>query len=290
MKRLRFSQEELSFLKENYPVLGRRECAKRLGRSLSSVKTKVLNMGYQCSPTQSLARQRCPKKLAGEYNINEDLFINSINPTTAYLLGLLWADGNLGGDRHLRLRLQLIEEDALIVEKQIDKTGKWSKSPITDKRNGHRHLGFVCSNPILCNFLKNYNYLNKSYASPDAMLERIPESLRRYFYLGYLDGDGCIHVGVKNNFCIVFTSTIQQDWTFLEKLATTLEIPYHIERRIRKNRNSKFSSFRIGGYRACYKFGDYLYANSQRVFLPRKYKKFLSIKKKYLSSHSNSNF
>ena len=162
MKLLRFSQEEIQFLKDNYRSLGRKKCSIQLNRTLSSIASKIKKLKITCSPEEIRIRQAAPKKEAGQYKIKENLFIKDFNVRSVYLLGLIWADGYLQIQKHSRLRLQLIENDARNIEPIIDSTGIWSKN-IVYSQKGKKNLQFSCSNPILCSFLNEQDYKNKSF-------------------------------------------------------------------------------------------------------------------------------
>ena len=71
MNRKIFSECELLYIKNNYVKLGRKECAKYLGRSSSSVKSKALRLGIKNTKEETSAKQLLRKKTPGTYSVDE---------------------------------------------------------------------------------------------------------------------------------------------------------------------------------------------------------------------------
>lgn len=285
----RYTDEEIKWLTENYTKLSSTECAKYLGRTSSAIRCFVGTVGITNTKEEAkIKRLLYNQKSAGEFNVNERLFINDINPITAYLLGLLWADGYLKSKKRFitdayNISLSLQEKDGKYIKPFIETTGIWSFYIRPEKKhkdgwNKHKQYYWCCTNTILGRFLEDNDYKIKSGASPDKILSKISDELKHYFFLGYLDGDGCIFSKGKK-IIISFCSVYDQDWTFLESLCKNLECKYSIRRVIRKNKNSKYSDFSIKGSKNCFKFSRFLYKINNNIGFPRKKERFLEIKK-----------
>lgn len=209
-------------------------------------------------------------------------FINPEHPTLAYILGLLWADGCVTiKDRRRDIRLTTTYPDANYFIPIFKSTGKWGV--YSSKHVNHPTWKTTCQitthNKKLAEFLYFKDYVSKSNKSADLILETIPEHLKHYWFLGLLDGDGCIIVD-KKYFCynVVFTSSYEQDWRYLEKLLKQLNVKYSIFRKETKNGNS--SRVKVSNYSDCLKLLDFLYKdiNINKIGLLRKYEKYLQMK------------
>jgi hypothetical protein len=274
----KFNKEEISFLKENYIKLGRKQCAAILKRSPNSIKDKCRRLGVKNSAKEtSLKQSKGSRKQAGEYTVQERFFIQDHSPESAYLLGFLWADGHLhkgvrkSGNTFYQIVLGINTEDGNYISNLLDKSGKWSKCYQMPTR-GQPMTYFSCSNTILGNFLENNDYLVKSYSMPTKILRHLPENLKKFFFLGYLDGDGCVY-SKGNHHSFIFSSSKNQEWDFLAGLTDKVGCSYSTKAGERANRKSGFSYFSINGLKNCISFGNYLYREAS-LGLPRKKQKF----------------
>lgn len=130
-----------------------------------------------------------------KYSINENYFDNIDSPNKAYILGLLYADGNVGLNNYI-IQLALQSRDIDILNKikeelNIDCVLYFDERSKKDKnhqdiyslsfKNKHMHeslckLGVI---PRKTHVLKYPKFLD--------------DNLHRHFLRGYMDGDGCIH-------------------------------------------------------------------------------------------------
>lgn len=267
----KYTTDDIDFLKQNFNILSRKEIGKILKRTPASIKSICRRLSIKHNKNEILNKQiKYSRKQSGQYNVNENLFINQIDDITAYLLGLIWADGHLrkkiknGIVKYYTLSISLKETDANYVEQLLVNTGKWTKTKYKNQ------VAFTCYNRILGEFLESCDYLSKSKSSPCKILLHIPIHLHKYFFLGYLDGDGCIYT--KNTILtITFTSTYEQNWKFMENLLKTMNIKCYI-RKVIKNDKSKYSDLRIHKKLDCSTFLSYLYNNHSLGFIRKKIK------------------
>ncbi len=267
--RFPFSEEEIEFIKVNYPLIGMSKCAKKLGRKYYTVKKaawKYLGIKPTRAMTIKLSITERDKNYVPKIPLAQ--FLNVEKPEIAYVLGLLWADGHLSNDKnHRGISISLIKEDFVKIMWIFDKIGAWSKRDKFPKLNGKfTKPALVVSSygkPIT-NYLLSKDYKEKSYKSPDKILSTIPEHLKHYFIRGYLDGDGCIGLHSYN---LIFTSTYEQDWSFLPKY-------FRIKRRIGKK--GKNSSAEVTNKVDFLTYCSYIYhgAENDGIYLPRKYERF----------------
>lgn len=197
-------------------------------------------------------------------NINFSLFSTNINENTCYILGLLWADGSLHNNM---VALESIEEDIKFLKEYFLSTGKWNIR-FRKRNNWKPQMAYHISNKQFSDYLKENDYDKKSFISPDKILEKIPDNLKKFWFRGYWDGDGCFYYNDKNRAvqCSA-TSTYNQDWTFLAKLFNNLNIKFSIRRVEDKN---SYSQIRITNKKDSLKLISYLYDSENEIGFERK--------------------
>jgi hypothetical protein len=268
-----FTDTEKQYLTENYSKIGATHCAINLGRSRNCIQqnAKLLNL--------SLDRgQICRYVFQKEYedfSVNPRPFIesNCMTPLHAYLLGFIWADGNLSKNGYTTSAC-FVETDSEDLLPIFQKTGKWSiyKNKPKTKREGKPHYALNTSNKPLLEYLASKGYYAKSTQSANQILDVIPQNLHRYWWLGCIDGDGCFHISKKGQE-ISIHSSYTQDWKYFEDMAKTNHIDFLTERRILKKTGAKSSCMRIVKKQSCTNFIRFLYPNGYEMGLKRKYEK-----------------
>jgi len=134
------------------------------------------------------------------------------------------------------------------------------------------------------NFLIDNDYDKKSLVSPTKIINKIPNSLRNYFFRGLIDGDGCFCSKNRNYFSL--TGNINQDWCEVERLLNEININhYKLSKKIRKTGDSSFIV--ISNRNDIIKVGDYIYGAYDNIGLYRKYKIYEEILNKPISKYSN---
>lgn len=293
-----WTEKEIEFLKHNYVKLGRKKCSEILKRTSNAIHSKCLKLKIKHTKEETLQKQLLGNlKKEGEFTVNEKLFMDEINEITAYLLGFIWADGYLQVNKkrtgHIlyRIRIGINREDGEYIKTLLDTTGKWNISYHKPKK-GKEIMSFACANTILGKYLFENDYHSKSINSADKILSKIPDNLKHYWFLGLLDGDGCITIGKKTK--IDFSGPYEQDWSFLINLFKKLNVSFSYRKGERIKENNKiyrFSSFSTNGRKNCLKLGNYLYQeiNLNKIGFQRKFNKFLSIIQDIKNIVNNSN-
>lgn len=217
-------------------------------------------------------------KSSGEINrkyIYDEKYFDEINtPNKAYILGLIYADGNLSKRNVLSISLQ--ERDKDILEKIIlelqsnhplkllkynDKNPKWQNQYCL--RISNRHMA---------------ESLKKHGVTPNKSLsivfpDFLPKELFRHFIRGYFDGDGCINSNPKEK-RISLISTEKFCLSIKDILKNELGI--HCSISYCHDTSVPTRCLGIAGRIQVKKFLDYLYQNSE-LFLQRKYDLYYSI-------------
>lgn len=187
-----------------------------------------------------------------------------------YLLGYLWSDGHI---ERYRSVLEIIEEDALCILDDIKKISFLKICTMKRQRKGRKPQMsiYFCDSKFYDSYMSKY-FINKSISAPISLLDDIPEDLRRYFYLGLIDGDGCFYFKNKTR-QFVISSSYDQDWTHVENLFKYLNIKqYEIRHTVNKN-ESKNSIIRIKKHNEIESIYNYLYPNGYEIGLKRKFNK-----------------
>jgi len=258
-----WKKEEIKFLIKNYPKNGFNYCSEKLNIDKAKVKSKVGTLKL---------------KLVDKYDIKN--FIKITKKEVAYIMGLLWSDGNIYEPSH-SINLTANYDDMLNIENIIMKTSNWNKYFI----KGRYRNDTLCKNNICYNInskqlyyiLKKYDFHLKSKVSPNKILEIIPDKIKHYFFRGLVDGDGWFYINKKNyNNQFGIASSLEQDWSYMIELSKLLDIKkYTIKKQITKK--GKSSMFRITNKKDILKLGEYLYKDYDKIGFKRKYDKYKQI-------------
>jgi hypothetical protein len=218
------------------------------------------------------------KERINKNKINYSLFDSNFIKESVYILGLLWADGHIRQQQRLT-SINCSETDINEVIPIFNKTGEWRVSKTIKKTfNGKRvknQKRISTSTWGLFDILTQYDYLTKSFSSPNKILNVIPNELKKYWFRGYLDGDGCIKLGKKYGVDIVFAGHYEQDWNFMVDLCNELNISFSIDKRVTKK--GKYSHFRINKKNDVKILGEFIYYEYDNIGFSRKYNKFLEV-------------
>jgi len=203
-----------------------------------------------------------------------------------YLLGYLWSDGYV---ERYRTVLEISEEDAMCIINDIKKIDFLNINTMSRQRKERKPQMsiYFCNSKFYDSYMSKY-FINKNVSSPTYLLSDIPEHLRRFFYLGLIDGDGCFYFKNKTR-QFVLSSSYDQDWNSIELLFQNLNIrQYEIRRTINKN-GSKNSIIRVKKHKEIESLYNYLYPNGYEIGLKRKYfkcKEIVDNPPKYSSNKS----
>jgi len=195
------------------------------------------------------------------------------NPRSVYILGLLWADGNVSKTRN-RITISTTHPDLESIKAATQEVGGWlisHKKAARKKQHWKEQYQLIISNPLFKDFLLKYNYGNKSGGSPKEIIESIPAECRKYWFLGYFDGDGSIS---KDGAVLDLASCYDQNWDFMEDLCGEQNIEFKIERRSLSR--GAGSVFRFISYANTLAFCRYIYSGENLGF-PRKRERFLKM-------------
>jgi hypothetical protein len=262
------------FVIEHYSKLGIKKCMGLLNLTKGQISYIAQKHMLYLKPeikTKILSDSKLKKN--GEYKVNLDIFKTNINEYSAYLLGLLWADGYIS-KKDNSINIECVNDDMVYFKNIFDKTGEWSKTERLRKNKTRIITKVSTSNKFLKDFLIDNDYYDKSIKSPNKILSIIPNKLINFFLLGMIDGDGCFYFNQKYGLRqFTLTGSLNQDWDSFEKIFKNLNITYKIIRK--PNSNIGYSQIRIINKENIKKLGEYIYPCSlNEIGLPRKFDKY----------------
>lgn len=248
------TKEEITDLYVTKQV-SQKDIAKRIGRSQCYVRTKMKLFGVE-SRDSGIAQTM---KRGMPFN---DKFFDEWNPEMAYVLGLLFADGNLCKNR---IKLQLQEKDKKLILDIATLLGI-ELSYIFKQRSkqfGTFSYGFcVCRRDVV----KRLNELGLTPRKSKTMLfPYVPHQYLRHFIRGYFDGDGSVSISTNQLHVQFSCGSISFTERLKEVLSNELnhDVKIHVDRRT-INYNVNFHSTRLGRI-----FYSYLYTDCS-IYLSRK--------------------
>ncbi|KXZ40455.1 hypothetical protein SAMN05661008_01555 [Alkalithermobacter thermoalcaliphilus JW-YL-7 = DSM 7308] len=164
-------------------------------------------MQLLCVSKRSVARvlkeANINTKRRNRYNLNESYFEDIDSQEKAYILGLMYADGFVGSDKHNNIVISLTREDRYLLEKictEIQFTGK-----LRDVDKGGNYENSKSKSVLNFSSKKMASDLRKLglYPGKSKQLSNIPhlnKELIRHFIRGYFDGDGSISLGTSTSY------------------------------------------------------------------------------------------
>lgn len=242
-------REYLSFIKDNFNNISQREIARRLkiGKTIVNKWAKEIGLKFT------------------KHTVNDNFF-NSLDENSYYILGFIFADGNISWNvdkGYYSLTITASEKDKSHLEKirkLLESTKPLLFSP---KTKSHR---LIVNNKKLCQTLINLGVVPRK--SLKVRFPKIPPKYLSHFLRGIVDGDGSVLYcdrKVSPYFCIRISSGSRK---FLEDLTNQIKRQLKIKSTIQKwGKNVYLTEYSCSRGK---KFAEFIYANAQ-MFLERKY-------------------
>jgi len=246
------------------------EVGRRLGRSFKAVLNHLRDMDVEIRDDS-----HCQKK----YTLNETYFENIDTPEKAYVLGFIYADGNVKGNR---LKIALWDKDRELLERFSAAMG--FNGPLGREEKTRPNRSDMCVLNVFgrtfCNHLKDKGVMeNKVHRIQ--LPTFLPDDLLRHFVLGYFDGDGSIFEETASKDGLRYVVTFAGHEGFIRSLQSYFEKAIGVK-----------GSFVVGeGKGRCLSFNstralrvaNFLYANPPPFLLRRKWDRFKTIVEKLQS-------
>lgn len=215
-----------------------------------------------------------------KYSLNQNYFDKIDTEDKAYFLGLLYADGYNNEPKNL-VTIGLQETDIKILEKFnefICSNRPFCISKLNEKNKNHQNsiILSINSKRISKNLSKLGCYKAKSFTLKFPTEDQVPKHLLNHFIRGYVDGDGSISIGIKNNIRCSLISSIyfcQSLQNFLKTIDIDSSIS-HQNNSLERNISTRQLCIK-GGQSKILEFLQWLYKDST-VYLDRKYQKYIN--------------
>lgn len=267
-----WEQWELDFVKNNYMEMSKREISEILNRSTDAIQVKANRMGLK-------------KSL---YFCDYHYFDTIDTEEKAYWLGFLTADGWISkstktGAGVVGIELQYNDIEHLrkfnkSISGNYQITDRWRPCLISTKdknKQNHSCVIRVFSLKMYESLEKNGFTNNKSY---DFSMPKIQNDLIRHYIRGYFDGDGTLCF-TNQSFHVGFTTGSKK---LNDSIADILKFEnFHIsESNYINSCDTMMYKIEINRVHDKINFLDWIYEDCN-IYLDRKYKKYLKIKKTY---------
>lgn len=272
LTRTYWTQEDLTFLKDNYLNMSYSEIGAVIKKTKSAVQNKMRVLGL---------------KKPDKYTYNHSYFESIDNERKAYWLGFFFADGYVSKTEAgycCGIELKLSDINHL---RKFNKCINGNVEPIIRKRDSlvvHSEGTAIIrlfSKKIFEDLYKQGCVERKS---DKIKMPNISEQYMWAFIRGFFDGDGCIVLD-KNRQCPKFdfcSSSLEMLNQLREFLYKNNVCSYVVESKSDSTIKSKIPNYRlyISGMENGYLFATKMYKDST-IYLDRKYKKWQSIIEEY---------
>lgn len=268
----KITEDDKKFLIENYPTKGSKFCREHLNLSKSTVCSAARRLGLKVNQEVSIKN-----KTKNIIDIND--YIEVKDPKIAYILGLVWTDGHISLSNN-KTQTPVVKhccvaydsEKSDIIFKQLNWRGFKSENKKSIGKN-KMSINWISSRE-LGNYLIENNFKNKNNGT---FIHKKFENYISHFLRGIFDGDGCITISKSNQkylqTSIYFSSSYEQNWTYLEDILHKIKVNYKIRKL--KDKLGKSSQLYINESMSIYNLCEFMYKDSKDMRLDRKYNKFL---------------
>lgn len=204
-----------------------------------------------------------------------DYFDNIDSSNKAYILGLLYADGNIDQSRHTTtITLQERDKDVLYKIKELLNLSNKIRLIKAQKDTWQNCFCLDINSKRICAALF-YHGIHPNKSLTLTFPKNIPFALYKDFLRGYIDGDGSIFIPSSRSDCHVnFISTksfCEDAKLFIENYLEINCIVY-----VAHTTNNITSVLQIGGAKQVLKFLTWIYDGAE-LYIQRKYDKYMDL-------------
>ena len=233
------------------------------------------------------------------YKINKNYFDKVDSQDKAYWLGFIWADGYISK----RERVGRIEYCMKISVSEIDKdhlhkfkTSTESTHPIKYYElskgsfpSDYKEARFFISSLYMCEILYNDYGIIPRRSNVDKTISKIPKEYMHHFIRGIFDGDGSfsyyLHKETQKKGGVQFTTSpclldiIEEN--FIEAGLCADFSRKHYKRHKEENKDVNCRTLGFSGVPQSKRILDYLYTDSNGLYLDRKHDKYIQFIKDF---------
>lgn len=220
------------------------------------------------------------------YNRNSHYFDKIDTQNKAYILGLLFADGNNCPDYNA-ITISLQDEDKYIldfIKNELEYEGPVRHVPLHDKNENYKdQYTLVINDPYMSKHLENLGIVKAK-----SLIVKFPDYIRmkfiNHFVRGYFDGDGSISYCKSTNKPAVSIAGTFEFCTKVSDIIHAMNGKCSIYHPKQCGDNNTYV-IRIVGYNSVNNFMEWLYYDAE-FKMERKYQKYLQIKERFKANVS----
>src|SRR6478736_4834234 len=282
----RISHEKKQEVIKVFKEIGiRQEVARRTGVSCGAV-TRALNE-YGISYTN------CQQQSCRKYELKEDSFESIDTPEKAYWLGFIAADGCIYEKGALSIALAAKDRDVLVSFLKFLGANNPIKSMVIKSSNGitAEYCKIVISSKRMIGDLIRHGLTpRKSLTLKPPMLK---ENLRRFYILGYFDGDGGISFAKISTRKEMFQSNVSFTGTkeVLLWIASFFDEYGFCSSWVKRHKDAKnnYTLFLSGNSQIVFAL-RLLYMGTEHFFMKRKYERYVFLSERLMKKKPNGYF
>lgn len=219
-----------------------------------------------------------------KYNRDVHYFDIIDSPNKAYILGLLFADGNNLPD-HNAITISLQEQDYEVlanIRKELCYEGPLRFNALNDKNSNYQNQWTLVINDEHMSVQLEKLGVIKNKSLVLMFPTCVPNKLLRHFVRGYFDGDGCVWFDINRNKCQTQTCGTLDVCTHIKELMEIIGCECFITHPSQSGDNNTFL-IRTAANKSSYKFLSWIYDDlrSEDIRMERKYQAYLQFKSKY---------
>lgn len=252
----KIKQNAILFIKDNFGKIPQREIARRLDIGKTTVNRWSSELGFHYIKP-----------------ISNEKFFGRWNENSAYILGYIFADGNVAWNpkkSYWSLTITAAEQDKNHLEKMRILLSDTKPLLYSPKTKSYR---LIAANKKLCqNLMKHGVFPRKSLT---VTFPKIPKKYLRHFIRGVIDGDGSVRYVNRERSPYFEINIYSGSRKFLEGLSKAVRCETNIFSKVRivhKNAYALRYTCTKGK-----KFGNWIYRYTH-IFLERKFKQYLIMK------------
>lgn len=276
-KPTRFSEElKQRIIKHYISGMTQNEISNTLLVSCMGIKNTLMRANIEMRSTSDANKK---------YYRDSHYFDDIDNQNKAYILGLLFADGNncIGQNKncmHYTITLSLQEDDYNILEK-VRQELKYEHPLIFDckKHDNHKNQYRLCINDQHMSMRLNELGVVNNKSLQIQFPSFLESEFISHFIRGYFDWDGCIYYYDKSNKCSTQTVGTYEFCIGLSYILNELHINHNI-RHPNQCGDSNTYILSTSGNKSSYAFLSWLYTNAN-LKMERKYTKYIDFCNKY---------
>ena len=241
--------EHLPFIKQNFGILSEREIARRLKVGKTTINRWSRESGL------------VPIK----HTVNESFF-EDLNEKSAYLLGYIYADGNIAWNTkkgYYSMTITAAEKDKEHLEKLRLLISSTKPLLYSTKTKSYR---LIVNSKKLCKKLMEYGLTPKKSLTIE--FPNIPSEQFKHFLRGVIDGDGCVSYNNRKRSPYFEIRIYSGSKMFCDSLVKHIKSNSNIATNVKRiNRNLFQARYTCSRGK---KLANFIYSNAN-IFLERKY-------------------